>query len=529
MIKNYIKIFWKVLKRKKLYTFITLFGICFPLIILTLVVSFLSHITVHKSPQSNFDKVVCINRFEVHCKKSKDDDNRISSNIPYKLYINSLINLKTPQLMCFVSEGFNEVEYNGKKKNPAIRYVNENFWQIADYKLIEGRFFNKTEVGTGQNCAIIDHRTKEFYFGNSNAIGKSLKVGEKSYSILGIIESADITKSKTYGNIFLPISTNEQLSGSDFFMGNGMVLALLKTDADKVRIEKEIKQTVALFDKSQIPDCVEINIGIQDEGFVSIVEENIRNLFGIDISQDYIVPASIALVLFFFLLLPALNLIYINQSRFAERKDEIGLRKSFGSTSASIFRQFIVENTLITTLGGFLALILSYIILLIINQSQIIPGCYIEFNWQVFFISAMLWIVLSFLSGALPSLKVSKSAIIDSLQANPSQQNIAGFKRVKKESLWLSIEIAFVFIALFSVFNFLSFFGLNLMKPIGFNYKDVNEIEIRNNKVEWFRQDVDENSKILDYIIQTPYVSEVTRLDACNQYIYFGRGHLFWQ
>ena len=43
MLKNYLKITWKVLSRKKIYTGVTLLGISFPLIIITLVISFIGY------------------------------------------------------------------------------------------------------------------------------------------------------------------------------------------------------------------------------------------------------------------------------------------------------------------------------------------------------------------------------------------------------------------------------------------------------------------------------------------------------
>jgi putative ABC transport system permease protein len=73
-----------------------------------------------------------------------------------------------------------------------------------------------------------------------------------------------------------------------------------------------------------------------------------------------------------FMLLPALNLVNLNSSRIMERSSEIGVRKAFGATSSTLALQFIVENIVLTLLGGALGLILAYGVLQMIEASQVI-------------------------------------------------------------------------------------------------------------------------------------------------------------
>ena len=52
------------------------------------------------------------------------------------------------------------------------------------------------------------------------------------------------------------------------------------------------------------------------------------------------------------MLLPTVNLININVSRIMERASEIGVRKAFGASSRTLVGQFIVENLILTLVGG---------------------------------------------------------------------------------------------------------------------------------------------------------------------------------
>ena len=59
------------------------------------------------------------------------------------------------------------------------------------------------------------------------------------------------------------------------------------------------------------------------------------------------------------MLLPTLNLVNINISRIMERASEIGVRKAFGASSRTLVGQFVVENIILTLVGGAFGLVLS--------------------------------------------------------------------------------------------------------------------------------------------------------------------------
>ena len=54
-----------------------------------------------------------------------------------------------------------------------------------------------------------------------------------------------------------------------------------------------------------------------------------------------------------------LILVNINITRIMERSSEIGVRKAFGASSKTLVYQFIVENMILTFLGGIIGIVLS--------------------------------------------------------------------------------------------------------------------------------------------------------------------------
>src|SRR5205085_9628054 len=62
MFKNYFKIAIAILKRKKFFTFISLFGISFTLAILMVLTAFKDHMLAPEYPEVNRDKSLYISR-----------------------------------------------------------------------------------------------------------------------------------------------------------------------------------------------------------------------------------------------------------------------------------------------------------------------------------------------------------------------------------------------------------------------------------------------------------------------------------
>ena len=70
-----------------------------------------------------------------------------------------------------------------------------------------------------------------------------------------------------------------------------------------------------------------------------------------------------------FVLIPTVNLVNINISRIMERASEIGVRKAFGAPARTLVGQFLIENILLTIVGGLVGFVLSIVALRVIDQS----------------------------------------------------------------------------------------------------------------------------------------------------------------
>jgi putative ABC transport system permease protein len=101
-----------------------------------------------------------------------------------------------------------------------------------------------------------------------------------------------------------------------------------------------------------------------------------------------------------------------------ERSSEIGVRKAFGASSRTLVFQFIVENIILTFLGGLIGIILSSLFLGVINNSQLIENMHLTMNLTVMFYSVIACLVFGFISGVYPAWRMSRLQVVNALKAS---------------------------------------------------------------------------------------------------------------
>ena len=121
-----------------------------------------------------------------------------------------------------------------------------------------------------------------------------------------------------------------------------------------------------------------------------------------------------------FVSLPTVNLVNLNVSRILERSSEIGVRKAFGAPARSLVLQFVVENVVLTLLGGLLALVLAQGTLALVEARGLIPHAELGLSWRVFGAGLAMAIAFGLLSGVWPAWKMSRLHPVDALRGGAS-------------------------------------------------------------------------------------------------------------
>jgi putative ABC transport system permease protein len=413
MLLNYLKIAWKVLGRNKFFTFISLFGISFTLMILVVLASFLSHMFGENYPENKRERSLYVTRSVMV--NTKQNGRMMGPVSPY-FVLNYLKKMQTPEKVAFMN--FVPITVNtfvgNKKLELNAKYTDADFWEVMAFQFLEGKPYRHAQIASLEKVVVINDDTRRQYFGeNTEAVGKFIEINNESYRVAGVVKEVPITRIQASADVYLPYTQDKIDLKSLTYNGQYCAVLLAKSPGEVSKVKDEFDKMVA---KLPLPDPKNYDkLAIHADDFQDGMT---RNFSG----EDEKSPKSffiriIVIFTFLFMLLPAVNLINVNVSRIMERSSEIGVRKAFGAASSHLVIQFIVENVAITFLGGLIGFASAGLVIYLINNSSLIPYADLTINFTVFAAGLVLCLLFGILSGVYPAFRMSRLHVVRALKA----------------------------------------------------------------------------------------------------------------
>ncbi|WP_337043629.1 ABC transporter permease [Emticicia sp. 17c] len=414
MLKNYLKITFAVLKRRKFFTFISLFGISFTLLILVVITAFIDHLISAGYPEINRDRSLYIEKM-----MQQDTTQQGMQSSPVSLYFihNYVLKMKTPEMIGYATYPNTINAYNNQNKLKLMyKYTDENFWNITNFDFLEGKPYTKQNIQNNDFVIVINDDTRDKYFGKGvSVVGKTMEIDNVNYQIIGVVRGCPVTRICVASDVYLPYNTAKVDQTKQSLNGSYLVFLLAKDKKDFPVIKaeyQEIMKKVPLIsnDKWFKPNKASSTADTYVGSFLSQFTHSDG-----DTKKQYLYMALIGFALLF-MSLPAINLVNINISRIMERASEIGIRKAFGASSKVLTYQFITENIILTLIGGFIALILSVGVIYFINNSGMINYADLTINWKVFLVAILVSLIFGLLSGVYPAWRMSRLQVVKALK-----------------------------------------------------------------------------------------------------------------
>ncbi|MEM6348281.1 MAG: FtsX-like permease family protein [Bacteroidota bacterium] len=413
MLANYIKIAWKVLLRNRFFTFVSLFGISLTIGILLVLATLFEQLTGHHYPEKPSGHSLLVSKINLN-------DGRGSNyvgNLSYFYVHNYIKKMQSPKRVGMIASGTSLTAFIGDKKLDLRRAITcEDFWDVMDFSFVEGRPYSAEEVAQNAKVAVITRATRDAYFGTDvPATGKYLETYNNRFQVIGVVENISQSQRYYYGDLFLPYS--EPLASDQGFIGSFLAVVEGESRSDLSKIREEYQALVGRLDTEIKKDPIFDTYNHMSSHAVSKLED-VSYLFS-DNSKSPAVGIVVGLLggaMFLFMLLPAVNLVNLNSSRIMERASEIGVRKAFGANVGQLTTQFIIENILITLIGGAIGLGVALGVLEIIESTDVIRYAQLGLRFNVFVFAILICLFFGILSGALPAWRMSKLHIVNALK-----------------------------------------------------------------------------------------------------------------
>ncbi|MCY3665782.1 MAG: ABC transporter permease [Gemmatimonadetes bacterium] len=416
MLKNYIKIAFKVFWRHKFFTAVNLFGICFTLVVLMLATGFIDQQVGPIPPEVHANRTLHLNWLFVKYASRESDVGIFKPSYAFlDRYVSSLETAENVTV-------FSDVDYQGmhggaEEGSVKVKMTDGAYWEVFRFNFRQGRPYNVSEVESGDFVAVVSADFSKRFFGSEVVVGKSVLIEGQNYRIVGVVGDAAGIRERTDANVWVPLSTNPSQEWRTYKLQgrfNAAVLARRPADMERIRTE-----FATVLEQVEDPPDERFPISAVSAPLLTTLEAWARNNKP-DWTEDYrkggdpLQAAAARLRLWLltvggymllFMLLPVLHLVNLNIGRIEERTSEIGVRKSFGASTRTLVGQFVAENVLLTLVGGALSLPLSWGILALMSGVTFMDvGVLI----RTFAYGVLIAVFFGVVSGAYPAWKMAR-------------------------------------------------------------------------------------------------------------------------
>lgn len=250
-----------------------------------------------------------------------------------------------------------------------------DFTYSSSIEVDNGRFIHPIDIETFAQVCVLGAKAKKALFAFGDPIGKSVRVGDLDFTVIGVMADKYIGRGKVEGlelrnfneDVYIPFST-----------------ATRKFDRREVagdRISFRGPQNVEERQAYNTPEIDQLTVTVKDLDLVpavtKLVERIMQRRHGGVSDYEIVVPESLlrqsqktqqifnivmGAIAGLSLLVGGIGIMNIMLATVLERTREIGVRRAVGATRTDILRQFLFEAVMICLLGCTIGLALGLVI-----------------------------------------------------------------------------------------------------------------------------------------------------------------------
>ncbi len=410
MIRNYLLIAVKHLKKQRVFSFINILGLtvgiscCF--LIFLFILNELSYDNFHKNAK-NIYRVMRVGK-----------NNGEKRFVPYLSppYGPALVNdypdavqatvrvMRDNDLITYDNISFNE---------KAIYLADKNFFQFFDFHLVKG---SPSTVLKEPNSIVLTETAAKKYFGNDDPIGKVLQFNkEQLLKVTGICNDVPVNSHLQF-DMVIPLELLRPMQPDWFtqWPNNGLFTYVqLNPNVDPTQFQKRFPAFMDKYLGSYYASAgFKMDLTIQPLSKVYFTTDAMDNVKHGNKKMVYIFMCIAILIL----LIACINFINLATARATDRSKEVGLRKVLGAVRKQLVSQFMLESLLYATVACILSI--GFVQLLMPAYADLL-GYQLPSSWTnpivyVFLIAVVL--IVGLLAGSYPALLLSSFSPIESLK-----------------------------------------------------------------------------------------------------------------
>jgi len=310
--------------------------------------------------------------------------NRMIAAIPSS---NLVVAVPTSNLMRSIKYGGNQVN------NVFVLGTTSDFIITSTIDCTAGRFFNDLESRGGANVVVIGYDVADALFPSENPIDKSVLINGQLFKVIGV---------NTRQGTFLGLFSWDSMVAMPLGAFNKYFSAKSESDVrvkvkDKTRLADAKDELTGLMRRVRgLPPEKKDDFSINEQQAFKSTLDPVKN--SIAIAGLFITGLS--------LFVGAIGIMNITFVSVKERTKEIGTRKALGARRRTILLQFLIESTALCLLGGFIGLVLAFLMCFLIGKAA--PSFPIHFSVGLVMASVIVSAMTGLVSGFAPAWSASR-------------------------------------------------------------------------------------------------------------------------
>jgi putative ABC transport system permease protein len=240
------------------------------------------------------------------------------------------------------------VSYDGRSYTWSVHGGNPSLQEIQNLQLSVGRFYSAEDMQMRARVCVLGSESKEKLFSGRFPVGEKIRISGIPYDVIGVLQPRpqEGTENSINRVVYIPFPTLSDFR-STYYID---MIWLDFLGYDYAGVEKSVRNALAAQHNFRSDDTRALFV-------FSMMEQ---------LSQFRIITMALQVMLAFIgtltLGIGGVGLMNIMLVSVTQRTREIGVEKALGARRFDILLQFLSEALAITFLGGFLGIVLAYLI-----------------------------------------------------------------------------------------------------------------------------------------------------------------------
>jgi putative ABC transport system permease protein len=374
MIKSYFKIAVRVLSKRKLYSFINVFGLSISMSCCLLIYLFIQDERHFDGFHVNKNLIFRIEdkKFNIDNPGAEDPYTR-SASLPAGLKQVLLDEIPEVTHATRFNSGYSSVlRYGEKVFAERVTYVDRDFFTMFSFPLIAGNsqkiFMTKAEV-------VLTPSVARKYFGDEDPIGKTVLIGSSEpglFTVTGIIEGPPANSSLDF-SILLPQENrgNYQKLVTLWTDSNSPTFIQLAADADLKKFKRNLSALMQKYQADRLERWekarkeasfpIPSDITMVSLDFTALPDMHLKKETEWYKVSDPIYSKILGGIGLLILVVSCINYISLALTMSSTRRKEVGVRKVVGVNQRQLLSQFVTESMMLISCSliiGFTVVIL---------------------------------------------------------------------------------------------------------------------------------------------------------------------------